>query len=466
MKFYNRKRRRTYERILIVGCLSHIACDAWIMPTSSLHRSGRPLFPIRSSRLHRESWEAITSNTTLENSIVLSDAPNPISSTLPAVTNATNVWTMISEHNMTRSEMTIMSATGTLFSLGLLYTLATSSETFAPSAESLEVAGLNIVDAALPLTASDFVSVAVGESLAGTMGAAVSYLLCTALLQRKNPVVSVSDAVADGDFLLTNAAAKELLSSVGLSPVLTTLVATVVAIIPYGIVKSNARQREQQQAEDALLQELLDVEQSKRRQTNIQFGTLSNMVLSPPSGGSVDTTALAPVLPDARRFDWVEACTDLLKWLQFDVLKADFGGHLFAQPGLECALFGVITALTSQIYADILYAYFGLGGLSKKETILARTVDDWTATYLSKMIYCAVLFGAYAALQGPAGQMVAALGSGGVDNCVGSNNYASCIDTFVRNNSPTPDAEFRSLITAAVSFWNNHGPQLLWSATG
>jgi hypothetical protein len=389
-----------------------------------------------------------------------------------SVTNATQLWTRISERNMTRNEMNVMSATGTLFSLGLLYTLATSSETFstAPSAETLELVGYNIVDAALPLTASDFVSVAVGESLAGTMGAAVSYLLCSVVLKRQsNNFVKVSDAVADGDFLLTNAAAKELLSATGLSPLLTTLVATAVAIIPYGIVKVNARQREQQRAEAALLQELLDEEQTRRRQSSIQLGSLSKVVVqfsNTPSAGSVDTAVLAPVLPNARSFDWVEACTDILKWLQFDVLKADFGGHFFwlDQPGLECALFGMITALTSQIYADILYAYFGLGGALKKETILARTTEDWTTIYISKMIYCAVLFGAYAALQDPAARIVAALGSGGVDNCVGSSQYASCIDTFVRDNSPTPDAEFRSLVTAAVSFWNNHAPRLLFSS--
>jgi hypothetical protein len=466
-KNHQRRRRRSVTSMLFgVCCLSILDRSySWmIRPT---------LRTTRTCRISHPQSRATNSRNTvvpLRNTKFSADVATSEFSSL-TLTNATQLWTMISEHNMTRDEINVMSATGTLFSLGLLYTLATTSDSFsaAPSAETLEVVGYNIVDAALPLTASDFVSVAVGESLAGTMGAAVSYLLCSVLLKQRqtNNFVKVSDAVADGDFLLTNAAAKELLSATGLSPLLTTLVATAVAIIPYGIVKVKARQREQQQAEAALLQELLDEEQTRRRQSNIQFGTLSNMLQysSTPISGSVDAAALAPVLPDARRFDWVEACTDILKWLQFDVLKADFGGHVFGldQPGLECALFGMITALTSQFYADVLYAYFGLGGVIKKETILARTTEDWTTIYISKMIYCAVLFGAYAALQDPAASIVAALGSGGVDNCVGSSQYASCIETFVRDNSPTPDAEFRSLVTAAVSFWNNHAPRLLFS---
>jgi hypothetical protein len=43
--------------------------------------------------------------------------------------------------------------------------------------ESLEITGSNIIDAAVPLTASDLVSVAIGESIAGVIGASLSFIL-------------------------------------------------------------------------------------------------------------------------------------------------------------------------------------------------------------------------------------------------------------------------------------------------
>lgn len=423
---------------------------------------------------------------------------------------------LLENMNMTKTKTTVMSAAGTVFTVSVLYTLAMSGEDAsllfgggggpAASLTSLEVAGYNIVDAALPLRASDIVSVAVGEAIAGVIGAAASFEITRTMMQfqmtggspsptttqaktaettttgsvftnninsnyvaggsgsRSGGGVKVSDAVADGDLLLTSAAAKQLLEAFGLPPLVASLTATAVAIIPYSFVKVGARKRERERQEEELMEQLLEEEQDRERRTRIRFGIVTDLKYSNAAAGIVDPKSLSPVQDERPKLDWVETFADIVKWLQFDILHSDFGGHLEWQgqalfPGVESAIFGGVTALTSQIYADALYAYFGFGGERMQAMVRARTPPEWAALYLPKIIYCAVLFGVYDALQIPAQSIVAALGSGGVDACLGSDDYRSCIDTYVKSNptGASPEAELRSLVIATVSFWNNHG---------
>jgi hypothetical protein len=378
-----------------------------------------------------------------------------------------------SDRNMSDTEMVGISTAGTVLTVGVLYTLAMSGEDVGnpASLESLEVAGLNIVDAGIGTGPSAMVAVAIGEAVAGVIGAGASFGISRSMMQWRKSLstsgsvsygVKVSDAVADGDFLLTNAAATPLFEAIGLSPLLASLTATSLAIVPYGIVKAGAQRRERMRQEDKLMEQLLAEEQERERRDRIRFGKLTDLNMK--WNTAVDPNSLTPVQEERFKLDWVEAFSDIIRWLQFDILKSDFGGHLTWQghalfPGAECAIFGCVTALTSQGYADALHGYFRFGGESKQAMVLSRTLPDWAALYLSKLVYYAVLFGVYDAMQGPAAAVVAALGSGGVDACVGSNDYASCIETFVTNNPPgaSAEAELRSLITAGVSLWNNYG---------
>ena len=413
--------------------------------------------------------------------------------------------------------------------------------------ESLEITGSNIIDAAVPLTASDLVSVTIGESIAGVIGASLSFILSNLfvglvtnqqiqntktidgdeqpngnkfnnlfLTSTDNSQISsttgfvrMSDAMADSDYIITNVAVKEILSSsmASVSPIVQTLIATSIAIIPYSIVKFNARKQQQKDElrQQLLLQQLMQEEERIRQQQreSVQLGNVwkqlqialsifrsNTRTISLDSRPNVTSTLFPSVstsflTSSTFQLDWVEIFADIVKWLQYDVLYADFGnGQLLGSirifrsfvaesmlsqeqyvsilVGTECAIFGIVTAVTSQMYTDVLYKYFRLGTDVKQEEINNRKALDWYAIYISKVIYCAILFGTYGALKDPTESIVMAVGSGGVDNCYGSINYQYCIDTFVANNpiGPTPEAQLRSLITAGISFWNNHNQWL------
>ena len=447
----------------------------------------------------------------------------------------------VSDENITRNVMVAASDDSTMKSSFTLFQER--------MIESLEIAGTNIVDAAVPLTASDIVSVAIGESIAGVIGASLSFavsnlfvgivtnqklntseersgnnnnynnLFPTAYMSNGNGIVKMSDAMADTDYIITNVAAKEILASslTFVSPMVRTLIATGIAIIPYSIVKFNAQKQQQKDflRQQALAQQLMQEEEATRQQRreSIQIGNAWKQIqnsasfLWPNTGSDADnmerymlvsssSKVNLPLIRDTRtgmsvvssyssstavQLDWVEIFADVVKWLQFDVLCTDFGnGQLLGSAtvfrrfvaesmlsqeqyvslliGCECAIFGIITALTSQLYSDVLYKYFKLGAVTKQESVNNRKAIDWYTIYLSKIIYCAILFGTYGALKEPTESIVMAVGSGGIDNCYGSSNFQYCIDTFVVNNpvGPTPEAQFRSLVTAAISFWNNH----------
>jgi hypothetical protein len=353
--------------------------------------------------------------------------------------------------------------------------------------ERLELAGYNIIDAALPLTATDVVSVAVGEAIAGVIGAAAS--LGISKLSRVATVASssaatttslfkVSDAVADGDFLLTNAAAFPLLEAIGLPLPLAIVVSTAISLVPYEIVKVGAKRRERLVQEDLLLQQLLAEEQRRKASNPFQFlwKSKENDISSLPAkttqpslpvmGKTVDPSTLKPVQDENEKFplDPVETFSDILKWLQYGILSSDYTGNLVLwngqrlDPGLESATYGIIAGISAQVYADILYAYFGFGGDAKRDSVRNRSLLDWWKEYAPRFVYFGVLFYVYQVVQAPAENIVDSIFSGGLEACLGSNDFGACVDTYVENNpppGPTPDAQLRAFITAAASLWSN-----------
>jgi hypothetical protein len=481
----------------LVPCAS-----AYVLKTGVITRNRRPFVPTSTGTAQRS---IVQTATVLEPRVPLPTNHAIRSGTDPSDVVGPLLRKMGMDKNLSKWEASVMSATGIALTLGVLYSLAVNGEDVtaagpaATTLETFELASLNIVDAALPLTATDIVSVAAGEAMAGILGAAVASLgVSTAMpppisrplapatrpvLTRSNKSpeittsstlvrgVKVSDAVADGDFLLTTAAAKQLLGVVGVSPFLASLAATALAIVPYSLVKVGARRREREIQETALMDQLLADEQTRQRRTKLGLGPIvrgknarNEYALPRASTTIVDPNQLTPVLGDKPKLDWVETFADIVKWLAFDVLRSDFGGHLMWNGellffGLESAIIGWVTGLTIQVYADVLYAYFGLGGETMKNLVRARTVQETTSIYLSKSAYCAILFGVYDTAQIPAKALITALSSGGVDACVGSNNFGYCIETFVTNNpiGASPEAELRSLATAVVSLWNNYG---------
>jgi len=335
-------------------------------------------------------------------------------------------------------------------------------------ATDIEDLTYNIVDAAFPLTAQDAVSVALGEGFAGVIGGLSSFLLSLTFSNRKDDDpnapnndsgsenVKVTDALADGDYFLTRAAAFPLLTAVGLPPVLVSAASVAFATVPYELIKFVSRRRSELQAENELLQDLLMQQQANTGQNNFA----REIKKLKTRGEGVNPAELIPVKEKSESvIDYVEIFADICKWLEYDVLTTDFGGSLswIGPPFVESAVLGLTASLSSQVYSDILYAFFGLGGEERRQSILSRTNSEWITIYAKRSIAALALFGVYEAAKGPAGAAVSALVSGGIEGCVGSDNFDLCVETFRADNpsGASPEAQFRALVTSLVSLWNN-----------
>eukprot|EP01083_Nonionella_stella_P132426 402635_1 len=139
---------------------------------------------------------------------------------------------------------------------------------------------LNVFDAAVPTSAVDVISIALGEGIAGAIGGFVSFILSSTaktkgLIKKAfngNAIGSeaearageslVSSAIADTDYFLTRAAAMPLLGAVGLPTFLGVFVAT----IPSQLVKLSARQKERRQREEYYMDLLLEEERIRAEQ--------------------------------------------------------------------------------------------------------------------------------------------------------------------------------------------------------
>jgi hypothetical protein len=349
----------------------------------------------------------------------------------------------------------------------------------------------NIIDATFPLTASDALSVAVGEGFAGVLGGLVSATLsstmssvlgstfrsATSSFRTKQPDVDKTamnrmkafattssignEVVASGDFFLTRAAALPLLEATGLSSSLATVASVVLATVPYEIVKYTQRQQGLMKEEDVRLQQLLEKRKSEQQQW-------LNLIPRWTSPSSVDPSSLKPVLVDGETtLDFVEIFADVTKWLGYAVLVENYGGTLAWSgitgtfPYTENFIFGAVANLSSQVYSDLLYALFAFGGEEKQLAVTSRTLAEWSSLYLSSAITGATLFGVYEASQIPAKVLTSALFSGGVEGCFGSTDYNLCVESFLFNGlsppGPSLEAQARAILTTLVSLWNRLG---------
>ena len=358
-------------------------------------------------------------------------------------------------------------APGAIVSVGLVTALA------ATDGLDLDQIMTEVVDASVPMSSADVLSVALGEAVAGVIGAALTYVLNVRFLQRASARTSrssstkldalFSEAVADGDYFVARAAALPLLDAMGLPPFLATLGSVVIAFLPYELVKLVSARRVLAQEEAGLLQELLhEQQQGKARPTS--WGTTSQwmppfsfMIKKPPA--VVDTSTLVPVGLQDQPADVVQSFADLIKWLEFDALRENSDNMLFPwnlSPGLEGALFGSLAATSSQLYADALSIYFGFGSNKRKQAVTSRTRQEWFNLYTQQSLSAAALFGVYSAVQYPIKWAILSLISGGVDGCLGSEEFDLCMQVFEVYNPPTAtwDAELRGLATEAVSLYS------------
>ena len=249
-------------------------------------------------------------------------------------------------------------------------------------------------------------------------------------------------------------------------PIVATLGSVLLASVPAEIVNFAAKQ--EMEKDRKMMENIIDREEEVRRSLEKPFPL--NLVM-PPSADDI-ASALRET-EERRQKDFIltpenvaaDLVADVIKWLSYGVLTADFSGRMTYNdlplfPGLESAWYGVIAALSAQIYADVFSAVFGFGGELKRKKVLSRGAFNWVTIYFQETISAAVLFGVYEFVQIPATAIVSAVLSGAADNCSGSQDYNLCMEAYLVNNTPgaSPEAQLRSLVATLVSLWNKFSP--------
>ena len=326
----------------------------------------------------------------------------------------------------------------------------------------------NVYVAAMPEDANDLVAIALGEGIGAVIGslatAIVTALVGAALRLRmtaakaKRSGINVAsteeilaEAVADTEYFWTKTGAVPLLRALGINPAIARLSSVALATVPYELVKWQARKEKQLQAENALMDELL-LEQQKEERMIFTMRSKKNKSVDPLKLQAIEKR---PII------DVPEIFSDVIKWLEYDVLKTDFGGQLILNgqtlgSGAESFAFGVIIALSSQLYLDMIYRYTDFGPDQTTNETRTRSAADWTYLYINRCLGTATLFGVYESVSLPVSIAIQGLLAGAVDGCTGSNDFRVCVETFVADNPPeaSPEAQFRALVIALVSLFN------------
>jgi hypothetical protein len=109
------------------------------------------------------------------------------------------------------------------------------------------------------------------------------------------------------------------------------------------------------------------------------------------------------------------------------------------------------------MYTDLLYIGFGIQGEAKRQQLLSRTATEWSAVYLYRCISVSTLFGVFQLVQFPVQMFIAALLTGGLDSCIGSDDFILCQETFEYFN-PLDRAsivtEVRALAVQLLALWD------------
>lgn len=349
---------------------------------------------------------------------------------------------------------------GLLFALTVLTGLSTETS---PIGSGLQVedtiplkAVSNVFDAAMPTSSTDLVAVALGEAVAGVIGASFSAIPKVFTIKDRRQLVT--GVVADSDYFIAQAGLAPTFGAFGLSPLLASLSSVVVASVPSVLVKLGSRQRELREFEEKSLEGLLVDQQNRRSGTQRIFGIdnfLKRGVERETSQNRIDPNELIPV--SNYTIDTVEIFSDVTRWLAYNVLKTDYAESGFlsltsADPGLSGAVLGFIAAVASLVYADVLYGIFQYGPRPKQLEVQNRRPIDWLTYYSTNSFSTAALFGIYEFSQRPISRYIQGVLAGGFDGCLGSASFEACFDTYIDANAPGPssEAQVRALVTNLV----------------
>jgi hypothetical protein len=208
-----------------------------------------------------------------------------------------------------------------------------------------------------------------------------------------------------------------------------------------------------------MMDRLLDEQQSQQQQGDRIFQFRSTKA-SAQRGDEASLDNMMSISPQIDNLiDVPEILADVIKWLEFDILRTDFGGAILgasANPGLESAVFGFLAGLSSQLYLDVVRTYTDYGPEDKRLEARTRTIAGWASLYSSECLSTAALFGVYETVKNPVSLFVTGVLSRGVDGCLGSTDIQMCLETYMQDNpaEATLEAQVRSLVTALVSLWD------------
>eukprot|EP00578_Thalassiosira_sp_NH16_P022809 CAMPEP_0181104362 /NCGR_PEP_ID=MMETSP1071-20121207/15383_1 /TAXON_ID=35127 /ORGANISM="Thalassiosira sp., Strain NH16" /LENGTH=543 /DNA_ID=CAMNT_0023187547 /DNA_START=208 /DNA_END=1835 /DNA_ORIENTATION=- len=327
----------------------------------------------------------------------------------------------------------------------------------------------------------DFIVMPVNEAMEGSGLEQTGRYLDTERMMggQRNVDELVSGAVADGDYFLTRAAAQPLLEALGIPIFFASLASVLIATLPYEAVKLSSQKRRQETEEEILLKMLLEEEENRQRDYSVvdevsnnifNFIQRLNVRASMDDEDDDEVFEDEPEISEVQQqlstvpaFDYVELFADLTKWLEYDVLISNYRGILalpngqMLSTGWESAIFGLLAALSSQLYTDVLYLYSDFGNPIKREKTINRSLEGWATIYATKCLSTATLFGVYEAVRGPTSRLLSELVSGGVGGCAGSKNVDMCMETYLVDNPPaaTFQAEFRALMVSTMNWIDN-----------
>jgi hypothetical protein len=152
----------------------------------------------------------------------------------------------------------------------------------------------------------------------------------------------------------------------------------------------------------------------------------------------------------------IDGCHHLYTFISHgcSVLKSEFAGTLqwnneVLDPSMTGAVLGLLAAVSSRLYADVLYGQFKYGPDSKQQEVRSRSTEEWFSLYFTTAASAATLFGFYELSQRPIFRWIQGTLAGGVEGCIGSTSFDACLQTYIDTNAPgpSPEAQLRALIT-------------------
>jgi len=326
-----------------------------------------------------------------------------------------------------------------------------------------EEIGEKVLTSALPDSLPGILSIGLGEGLAGFLGALAVYLAqitsplngkiessSTLLSNRKNMANDSlktvrnddkNEVLASTEYFFVRSITQPLLAASGLPVELVSLFSVLVASLNSQLIKFGSIQ-----IVDAVVGE-----GDEGKNSAIVGVTLSESSNKP------------------KRFDVVEVFADIVKWLEYDVLKSDLFSDVQIKTSLvsgvlseetcEGLAFGALATLSSSLYADILYRFTFFGDPTAKAASFNRSSKDRIARYFTKSATGAAIFGVYEGAREPLSRIILEFLSGGVDGCVGSSDFDICMETYMLLNEPgaTPEAQLRSFAAAAYGVLDRIG---------